>query len=437
MKRIIRPHPMLLLHGASISGGVARLGSLYGTPMHAPLSHQPPARPTLGLVLLLGALTAFGAVSIDLYLPALPAIAADFAVKIGAVQATMSAFFIGMAIGQLVYGPLSDRIGRRPPLLIGAAIYTLASLGCAMAPSLEALIVGRFAQALGACAGVVVARAVVSDRFDTVESARLFSLLFLVLGVAPLLAPSLGAVLLHVSGWRAIFFVLAGFGLAIGVAIALRLPESRTQATADQAADESAVRSYLEVLKTRRLMGFLLAGAFNGAALFTYISSSPVLFIGHFGVSPLVFGWIFAGVAVGLIGSSQVNRALLQRFAPTQLMQAGSTAAVGFSLLLVAFAVSGAASLAVCVLLLFLSLASYGFVVSNSMALALSLMPTRAGAISALIGSSSFAFGAIATGLLSLWPAPGPLPMALGMAFGFVGCWLSLHFLARISRWNA
>ncbi len=405
--------------------------------MHATLPHQRRARPSLGFVLLLGALTAFGAVSIDLYLPALPGIAQDFGVSMGAVQGTMSAFFIGMALGQLIYGPLSDRIGRRTPLLIGAVIYTLASLACAMAPSLEALIVGRFAQALGACAGVVVARAVVSDRFDTVESARLFSLLFLVLGVAPLLAPTLGAVLLQVAGWRAIFFVLAGFGLLIGTAVAFGLPESRTQATADQAADESAMRSYREVGKSPQLMGFLLAGAFNGAALFTYISSSPGLFIGHFGVTPLVFGWIFAGVAAGLIASTQLNRALLRRYTPIQLMRVGSLGAVGFSLLFVALAMAGVASLAVSISLLFAALASYGFVTANSMALALSLMPTRAGAISALIGSSSFAFGAVATGLLGLWPTPGPLPMAIGMAIGFLGCWASLQFLARIGRWTA
>lgn len=405
--------------------------------MHALASYQPPARPTLGLVLLLGALTAFGAVTIDLYLPALPTIAAEFGVHGGAAQGTMSAFFIGMAMGQLVYGPLSDRIGRRPPLLIGAVIYTLASLACAMAPSLEMLIVGRFAQALGACAGVVVARAVVSDKFNAVESARLFSLLFLVLGVAPLLAPSLGALLLQTVGWRAIFFVLAAFGLIVGLAIAFGLPESRSAATAELAADESAMRSYKAVFGTRRLMGFVLAGAFNGAALFTYISASPGLFIGHFGVSATVFGWIFAAVAAGLIGASQVNRALLRRFSPPKLMQVGSIAAVACSLLFVTLAATGLASLPITILLLFSALASYGFVVSNSMAMALSLMPERAGAISALIGSASFTFGAIATGLLGLFPSPGSLPMAIGMALGFIGCWASLRCFARIGRWSA
>ena len=403
--------------------------------MHAPVHPPTSARPTLGLVLLLGALTAFGAVSIDLYLPALPTIAADFGVQAGAVQGTMSAFFIGMAMGQLVYGPLSDRIGRRPPLLIGAVIYTLASLACAMAPSLEALIVGRFAQALGACAGVVVARAVVSDRFDRVESARLFSLLFLVLGVAPLLAPSLGAVLMQQVGWRSIFFVLAGFGLLVGLAIAFGLPESRSAATAELAADESAMRSYKAIFRSRQLMGFVLAGAFNGAALFTYISSSPGLFIGHFGVSAEAFGWIFALVAAGLIGASQVNRSLLRRFSPPRLMQFGSTAAVGCSLLLAAGAATGLATLPITIVLLFASLASYGFVVANSMAMALSVMPERAGAISALIGSASFAFGAVATGLLGAWPSQGPLPMAIGMALGFIGCWVSLRYLAGIGRW--
>jgi len=404
--------------------------------MHAPVIPPKPARPSLGLVLLLGALTAFGAVSIDAYLPALPAIAAEFKVEVGAVQATMSAFFIGMALGQLFYGPLSDRVGRRPPLLVGAGIYTLASIGCAFAPSLPWLIAGRFAQALGACAGVVVARAVVRDRFDTVEGARLFSLLFLVLGVAPLLAPTLGAVLLELAGWRSIFFCLAGFGIIVGLAILLGLAESRSPATAELAAGESAGRSYLAVLQTRRLMGFVLAGAFNGAALFTYISASPALFIGYHEVSTRGFGLIFASIAAGLIGASQLNRLLLRRLSPTELMRLGSSGAVACSLVFVSVAATGFAPLWLTMLLLFVSLASYGFVVSNAMALALSVMPERAGSISALIGSASFAFGAVASGLVGLWHLPGPLPMAVGMASGFIGCWASLHFLARIGRWT-
>ncbi len=405
--------------------------------MHAPFTPPKPVRPTLGLVLLLGALTAFGAVSIDLYLPALPAIAGEFGVAPGAAQATMAAFFIGMALGQLVYGPLSDRVGRRPPLLLGAAIFTIASIGCALAPSLQWLVAGRFVQALGACAGVVIARAVVRDKFDTVEGARLFSLLFLVLGVAPLLAPSLGALILDLAGWRPIFLLLSAFGLSVGVAILFGLPESRSPATAQLAAGENPLRSYLVVIGNRRLLGFVLAGAFNGAALFTYISASPALFIGHFGASARAFGWIFAAVAAGLIAASQINRALLRGLSPTELMRIGSLAAVAFSLLFVALAATGLASLSISIFLLFASLASYGFVVSNSMALALSVMPERAGSISALIGSASFALGAIASALVGLWTLPGPLPMAVGMAVGFIGCWASLHFLARIGHRTA
>jgi DHA1 family bicyclomycin/chloramphenicol resistance-like MFS transporter len=402
----------------------------------APPSAAAGARPSLGLVLLLGALTAFGAVSIDLYLPAIPAIAAHFETSVGHVQTSMAAFFLGMALGQLVLGPLSDRVGRRPPLLAGALLYTLASLFCMGAPSADALIAGRFAQALGACAGVVVARAVVRDRFDTVEGARLYSLLFLVLGVAPMLAPSLGALLLAAFGWQAIFAALAAFGALVGLAVLVGLPESRTAETARVAAGESPLQSYRAVLADRRLLGFVLAGAFNGAALFAYVAASPGLFIGWFGQSAGDFGWIFALNAAGLIAASQANRWLLNRVSPAAIMARASIVAGVFGLAFVATAAAGVATMPVGIGLIFLGLGSYGFVTANSMALALSLMPARAGAISALIGAASFVFGAAAASLTAPFAEAGPLPLALAMTGGFVGAWAALRWLAGAGRWS-
>ncbi len=393
-------------------------------------------KPSLGLILLLGSLTAFGAISIDLYLPAIPAIAAHFGASVAAAQITMSAFFAGMAIGQLGFGPLSDRIGRRPPLLAGAFIYTLASLALALAPSIELLAVGRFVQALGACAGVVIVRAVIRDKFDTTESARLFSLTFLVLGVAPMLAPSLGVVMLETLGWQSIFYALALFGLISGAAVFFGLPESRSAATAEQAASETSLQSYGAALADRRVLGFVLAGALNGAALFTYIAASPALFMEHFGQSPAAFGWIFAVNAAGLILATQLNRRLLKRHGPAAIARMAVLLALGFAIVLLLVALAGFGSMPVTILFLFLSLGSFGFVGANSSALALGVMPLRSGAISALIGSGSFAVGAVVSALVAPFAAHGPTGMAIGMVVGFGGSAAALYGLARVHRWT-
>jgi DHA1 family bicyclomycin/chloramphenicol resistance-like MFS transporter len=393
--------------------------------------HAPAARPTLGFILLAGSLTAFGAVSIGFYLPALPAIAAEYGASTAAAQMTMSAFLAGMAIGQLGFGPLSDRVGRRPPLLAGILLYTLVSLALAFAPSIQVLAFGRFAQGLAACAGVVIARAIIRDRFDTTESARLFSLTFLVLAIAPMLAPTVGAWLMGLFGWHSIFLVLALFGLLVGVAVFFRLPESRTAATAAQAAAESPLGSYRAALSDRRVLGYVGAGALNGASLLTYVAGSPALFISHFGQPPSAFGWIFALNALGLIIASQLNRHLLTRLAPDWIARRGALAAMGFSALLLVLALMGLAGLWVTMALLFLGLGSYGFVSSNSSALALGAMPQRAGAISALIGAGSFAFGATASALTAPFAADGPLAIATGMAVGFAGSAFCLHRVAR------
>lgn len=396
--------------------------------MHASF---PANRPSLGFVLLAGSLTAFGAISIDLYLPALPTIARDFGTTAAAAQLTMSTFLAGMAIGQLGFGPLSDRVGRRGPLLAGILLYTLSSLALVFVPSIEALSAGRFVQGLGACAGVVIARAIVRDRFDTTESARLFSLTFLVLAVAPMLAPSAGAGLMHLFGWHSIFVALALFGLIVGLAVYFGLPESRSAATQAQAASESAWGSYRAALRNPRVRGFVAAGALNGASLFAYVAGSPALFIEHFAQRPSAFGWIFALNALGLIIASQVNRRLLLRYPPTLIARRGAVAALGFASAQLLLAAFGLATLPVTMLLLFLGLGSYGFVAGNSSALALGEMPQRAGAISALIGAGSFAFGAIAATLTAPFAAAGPLAMAAAMATGFAG---SAYALRRITR---
>ena len=393
---------------------------------------SPPKTPW-GLVVLLGSLTAMAPVGIDMYLPSLPAIGEDLRATAAQTQGTVAAFLAGMAIGQFLYGPASDRVGRRVPILVGVAIFILASVGCALAATPEQLLAGRFVQALGGCAGSVVSRAVVRDRFDHTETARTLSLMMLIMGAAPILAPLLGGALLGLGGWRLNFWFMAAFGVAIWLAAFLRLKESRSEETARLARSEHPIRSYVALLSNVRLLGYALAGGLNGAVLFTYISSSPDLLIGQYGVSPAAFGWVFGVNAIGVIGANQVNRWLLRRRVPDHVLARASVVAAGFALLLAAAAALGAGAFVI-LPLLFMTLASYGLMQGNTTAGALSVDPLRAGSTSALLGAMAFALGAAASSLASAFHDGTPRPMAFVMLAALLGSAAALHLLALPKR---
>jgi DHA1 family bicyclomycin/chloramphenicol resistance-like MFS transporter len=381
-------------------------------------------------VILLGSLTAMGPLAIDMYLPSLPAIGADLHASAGATQATLSAFLAGMAIGQFLYGPASDRLGRKPPILLGTAIYVAASVVCALATSIEVLIVGRFVQAFGACAGQVVSRAVVRDRFDHTETARMLSLLMLIMGIAPILAPLAGGFLLTLGGWRLIFGFMTLFGVALGAATLWRMKESRSEETAAHARSEHPFRAYLALAKEPRLIGYALAGALNGATLFTYLSASPELIIQTYGIPAQAFGWVFGLNAVGIIGASQMNRRLLRYTTPDRVLARVSLVALGFAVLLALAAYTGIGERWTVLPLLFCLLASYGFMGGNTPAGALNVDPRRAGSISALLGALSFGTGALASALGGLLHDGTPRPMALVMLLALAGSVASLQVLA-------
>jgi DHA1 family bicyclomycin/chloramphenicol resistance-like MFS transporter len=383
-----------------------------------------------GLVILLGSLTALGPLSIDMYLPSLPAIGVSLHAAAGQAQVTMAAFLAGMAAGQFLYGPASDRLGRRAPILIGAAIYVVASAICACAASIEMLIAARFVQALGACAGGVVARAVVRDQFNHTETARMLSLLTLVMGLAPILAPLLGGALLALGGWRINFWIQMGFGLAVGAATFFRMRESRSAETAAHARSETPLGAYVALFGQRRLVGYALAGALNGAALFTYVSASPELLIQTYGVTPQAFGWVFGLNAVGIIGGGQVNRYLLRRWTPDTILRRASLIGVPIAMALTLAAVTGIGGRWSILGLLFCLLATYGFMQGNTMAGALNVDPRRAGSTSALMGGASFATGALASSLTGVFHDGTPRPMAATMLVALIGSALALRLLA-------
>lgn len=367
----------------------------------------------LRLTLILGALSAFTPLAVDMYLPGLPALERALDTDAGKVQLTLSIFFLGLAIGQLFYGPLSDRFGRRGPLLAGNLLYVAASIACALAPNVDSLIAARFLQAFGSCAGMVIARAMVRDLFDPREGARVMSLLMLVMGVAPILAPLLGGYVLVWFGWPAIFWFLAAFGTAAMLAARLWLPETHARAAAaPRLTIGSALRSYAELLRQRRFMGYTLASGLGMGGLFAYIAGSPFIFIDLFGVPAQSFGWVFGINAFGIIGMSQVNRALLRRFTLDEVLIVAVCVMAASGLLLLAAAAFSLGGMFGIWLPLFAYVASLGAVLPNAAANALAGEAHRAGTASALMGMLQFVLGAVTSGLVGALHSGSALPMA-------------------------
>ena len=383
------------------------------------------------MVILLGSLTAFAAISIDMYLPSLPAIAAGFHAPPGAAQATLATFFAGLAIGQFFHGPASDRWGRRGPLFAGVALYVVASAWCAMAPSLPMLCVARFFQALGGCAGPVIARAIVRDKFAHRQGARILSQLMLVMGVAPILAPLAGSGLLAFGGWPMIFWFLAAFGTVVGVWMFFALGETRSPETAQQARGESPLSAYWILLGKRQLVGYTLAGALNAAALFAYLAASPSLLIETYHIPASQFGIVFGINAMGLIGMSQVNAHLLRNHSPEAILVRSRIASIVCAVVLAADAYSGFGGMWGVLIPLFLVMSSFGLVGANTQAAGLNVDPTRAGSISALMGGASFASAALVSALTGVLHDGTARPMAAVILIATLASAAALYGVAR------
>ncbi|WP_030275281.1 multidrug effflux MFS transporter [Streptomyces sp. NRRL B-24484] len=382
--------------------------------------------PRLRLIVVLGALSAFGPLSLDMYLPALPALAGDLGVRDADVQLTLTSCLLGLALGQLVAGPLSDRRGRRGPLLVGLAGYAAASVLCAVAPNAEVLTAARLLQGLAGAAGIVISRAVVRDLYDGVEAARFFSLLMLVNGLAPILAPVAGSQLLRFADWRAVFAVLAAVGAVLFAAAVLALPESLPAERRTGGGPVRTVRSFGGLLADRRFMGYALSAGCVFAAMFAYISGSSFVLQQVYGLDEQQFALVFGGNALGLVLLGQLNARLLRSRAPQVMLRAGlAVSAAGGAGLLLAV-VAGLGLWAVCGSLL-LVVAAVGLVMPNSTALALSGRD-NAGTASALLGLLQFALGGLAAPLVGLGGSGSALPMAVVIA-GFAAAAVLVHAL--------
>ena len=391
------------------------------------------ARARLRLVLVLGFLIALGPLTIDMYLPALPTITADLATSAAAVQLTLTGTLAGIGLGQLLVGPVSDAYGRRRPLLAGVALHIIASLLCVIAPNLAVLGTLRVLQGLGAAAAGVVAMAVVRDLFDGRAFAKLFSRLMLVIGAAPILAPTLGGIILSWTSWRGVFLVLAAFGVAMITVGALALPETLPPERRRSGGVVGTLRDYRRLFTDRTYIGLIVVAGLAMAALFAYVSGSSFVFQEQYGLSQQWFGFTFGAGAIGLIAATQLNVRLLRRWSPVQVL----VAALGFGavagLVLVLFAATGTGGLAGVLVPLWLVIAAAGLAMPNAPALALSRHGDTAGTAAALLGAVQFGVGALAAPLVGLLGV-GAVAMAVVVAGGMVAA--NIVLVAVVRPWH-
>jgi len=388
------------------------------------------ARERLTLVLVLGSLIALGPLTIDMYLPALPTITGDLQTTAAAVQLTLTGTLAGLALGQLLIGPLSDAVGRRKPLLAGVAVHILASLLCVIAPNLAVLGTLRVLQGLGAAASMVVAMAIVRDLFSGLAAAKLLSRLMLVMGAAPILAPTIGGIALGWTSWRGVFVVLAVLGAGILTATALALPETLPAERRRSGGVVGTVRDYGRLLTDRSYIGLILVAGLAMAALFAYVSGSSFVFQEQYGLNEQQFGFVFGAGAIGLIAATQFNVRLLRRWSPSQILMSALAFGAVMGLTLLLFAVTGFGGLVGVLIPLWLVLVSAGLAFPNAPALALSRHGEAAGTAAALLGAVQFGIGALAAPLVGVF-GTGAVAMALVIAGGMIAANLVLVLVAR------
>nr|WSY55399.1 multidrug effflux MFS transporter [Streptomyces sp. NBC_00886] len=406
-----------------------------------PQSAVPPLKATrragLLVILVLGGLTATPPLAMDMYLPSLPEVTRALHAPAATVQLTLTACLAGMALGQLVVGPMSDKWGRRRPLLTGLAVYIVATALCAFAPTVEFLVAFRLVQGLAGAGGIVIARAVVRDLYDGVAMARFFSTLMLVSGVAPIVAPLVGGQILRVTDWRGVFVVLTAVGIVLTALVWTRLPETLPPADRHAGGTGEALRSMRSLLADLPFTGYMLTGGFAFAALFAYISASPFVIQEIYGASPQTFSLLFGINSVGLVAVGQINgKLLVGRVSMDKVLGAGLAVVVvaATALLLMATGTFGEVGLVPVATALFVLMSAMGVTLPNAQTLALMRTRHSAGSASALLGTSSFLIGAVASPLVGIAGEHTAVPMAvvqLAAILVAVAC-----FMGMCRPWN-
>lgn len=384
-------------------------------------------------LILLGLLTALGPLAIDMYLPAFPTIARDLHTTEGNVERTLASYLIGIACAQLIYGPVADRFGRKIPLVFGVTVFSLASFGCALSTSIEELSMWRVIQAFGGAAGMAIPRAIIRDRFETRDAAKALSMIMLVMGAMPILAPIIGGQLLRLGSWSLIFVLMGVASLGLCIATILSLKESLTPDRVNPLRPGFIARSYVELLGDRSFIFYTLAAALGSASMFAYISGSARVFISLLGIDPAYFGLLFGLNALSFIIASQCSARLLNRYTPSQLLLSAENTLVGFIFLSLLLTLAGWINLYSLMFCLMGFMASLGFIYPNSSALALNKQGHRLGIASACMGTLQMLGGALAGLAMSVWHSESVLPMVSVLTCCASLSWLSSRIAHRLN----
>jgi DHA1 family bicyclomycin/chloramphenicol resistance-like MFS transporter len=368
------------------------------------------------VILILGALSTISPFSIDMYLPAFPEIAAALHTSTAHISLSISSYFAGLAAGQLLYGPLLDRFGRKPPLYGGLSVFIIASLLCLRAHDVQWLVVMRFLQALGGCAAQVGAMAMVRDFFPVRETAKIISLLILILGVSPLLAPTVGGYVATHFGWQWVFIILAAVAFLNLVVCFFYLPEGHGADLSVSLKPLPILNNFIAVLKEPQFVTFAVSGAFAFSGLLVYVAGSPIIFMEVFHVSARAFGIIFASLAIGFIGSNQINVLLLRKFSSEQIYRATLLVECPAALLFLVGTICGWFGLEITLVLLFVALTSLGLAYPNAAALALAPFDHNIGSASAMLGFVQIGVSGLASASIGAFDSHGMLPVVIILA---------------------
>lgn len=386
------------------------------------------------LILILGSLTALGPFSIDMYLPGFSGIAKDLHTTAAKVSMSLSSYFIGISVGQLLYGPLLDRFGRKKPLFAGLLVYILASLGCVYVATIDSFILLRFVQAIGSCAATVASVAMVRDLFPVKDIPKVFSLLMLVLGLSPMLAPTIGGYVTEDYGWHTVFFILMCMGIAILIAAMVGLPNSYKPDTSISLKPKPIITNFLKVLKEPQFFTYAFTGSIAFSGLFTYVAASPIVFMDIYHVDAKIYGWIFAFMSVSFIGSSQLNSVLLKRFSSEQMIFGALITQSVVAIIFLILSLNNLLGLYQTIAMLFLFLGCLGISNPNTAGLTMAPFAKNAGSASALMGAIQLGLGALASFAVGVFVKDSVAPMVLIMTVTTIIAFIVLNIGKRFIK---